>query len=85
MVVKTEIKDYETLLKLKDNYSNHILLNAEHLLYTADKKVFTNAIEALNVINITSFINEFYNKVGAKIKISTNMLGLIVNLLTMKS
>ena len=74
MVVKTEIKDYETLLKLKDNYSNHILLNAEHLLYNSDKKVFINAIEALNVINTISFINEFYNKVGVNIRISTNIL-----------
>ena len=74
MVVKTEIKDYETLLKLKGNYCNHILLNTEHLIYSSDKEAFMIAIEVLNVINSVKFINDFYDKVGSKIKISTNIL-----------
>lgn len=74
MVVKTEIKDYETLLKLKGNYCDHILLNTEHLIYSSDKEAFMIAIEVLNVINSVKFINDFYDKVGSKIKISTNIL-----------
>ena len=74
MVVKTEIKDYETLLKLKGNYCDHILLNTEHLIYSSDKDAFMIAIEVLNVINSVKFINDFYDKVGSKIKISTNIL-----------